>query len=158
MIESEIFIRNMKNWLKEKRLNYKQLAERIGYASTANYFNGNQEISYGVIKACSEATGLSIRELFTPNEEQFGEILTKDEQILELQQELTRAKIAYEKLGETLIKQETVNDNKIIIDMNSEETHILFNGFELPHVVIDDVNIYNKTANVVIKFDELTVK
>lgn len=113
--DEKYFVRNVKNYMVENKISNGKMAKRMG-VSTSNVtstLNGTFDISMNFVRRVSEATGLSIPQLFSPDPKQYGsavedvqdgnavammELMKKQmEELKEENKELSNRLVEYEK-------------------------------------------------------------
>lgn len=80
--DEKYFVRNVKNYMVENKISNGKMAKKMG-VSTSNVtstLNGTFDISMNFVRRVSEATGMSIAQLFSPDPKQFGEAVEGDVQ------------------------------------------------------------------------------
>ena len=163
-VASDVFVRNLKNLMIKHKLNQYTLAEKIGYTQSGvgNILRGQYVPNLKMVEAVCEAFDISAYELFNPSEDQFGEQVSKEEEILELKQEIIRRNVQIAELNKKLASAPSIEvpkDDKVKIFMQGNAgTVITINGKNVDFDCIENVDIYNKTIAMQLKFDELSVK
>ena len=157
----DVFVRNVKNLMIKHKLNQYTLAEKVGVSQTGLrlILVGESNPTLKTITAICDAFNVSIGDMFNPNEDQFGEQVSKEEEILELKQELIRKDVKIDGLHQKIRElSDGVGNQKVQISMIKDNTSLKVNGLPVEFKQINELNIYNKTIEVVLKFDELSVK
>ena len=158
----DVFIRNVKNLMIKHKLNQYTFAEKIGLSQTGArlILTGDSNPTLKTILAICDAFNVSIKDMFTPYDEQFGEQVSKDEEILELKQEVIRRDVKIEEMSKKLseVAKAEPTDDKVKVVMDGDDTVVSIFGKEIEFSQITEIDIYKKTIEVAIKFDELSVK
>ena len=158
----DVFIRNVKNLMIKHKLNQYTLAEKIGLSQTGArlILNGESNPTLKTIIAICDAFNVSIRDMFTPYDEQFGEQVSKDEEILELKQEVIRRNVKIEEMTKLLneVDKKESAEGKVEVVMNGDLTLLSVFGKPVDYTQITSIDIYKKTIEVALKFDELSVR
>jgi transcriptional regulator with XRE-family HTH domain len=93
MNEQDIFIRNLKNLMIERKLNQKELAEKLGMAQPSVYLVLSQKnkLSMGFALKVCDAFNVTMQQMFTPDPKQFGIVRdmreSNKEAIMQMQKE-----------------------------------------------------------------------
>lgn len=161
-VASDVLVRNLKNLMIKHKLNQYTLAEKIGCSqpSIGNYMRGDGLPSLQMVNAICKAFDISAHELFNPNEDQFGEQVSKEDEILELKQEIIRRDVKIEEMTKLLneVDRKESAEGKVEVVMNGDLTLLSVFGKPVDYTQITSIDIYKKTIDVSIKFDELSVK
>ena len=122
--------------------------------------NSENNPNLNTIVAICEVFNVSVSDMFTTNEEQFGEHLEKGEEILELKQEIIRKDVKIGEISKKLSEVAKVEptDDKVKIVMDGDDTVVSIFGKEIECTQITEIDICRKTIEVALKFDELSVK
>lgn len=160
----DVFVRNVKNLMVVHKLNTYTLADKVGISQTGLrlILVGESNPTLKTMTAICDAFNVSMGDMFNPNVDQFGEQVSKEDEILELKQEIIRRDVQIAELNKKLAYAtpiEVPRDDKVkVLMQGNEETVITINGKNIDYGYIEDVNIYDKTIVMQLKFDELSVK
>lgn len=158
----DVFVRNVKNLMIKHKLNQYTLAEKVGVSQTGLrlILVGESNPTLKTITAICDAFNVSISDMFNPNEDQFGEQVSKEEEILELKQELIVKNIKIDGLHQKIRElSDGVGNQKVQIYINEDDvTTLRVNGLPVECKQINELSVFNRTIEVVLKFDELSVK
>lgn len=80
--DEKYFIRNVKNYMVENKISNGKMAKKMGVSTSnvASTLNGTFDISMNFVRRVSEATGMSIPKLFSPDPKQYGSAVEGDVQ------------------------------------------------------------------------------
>ena len=160
----DVFVRNVKNLMIKHKLNQYTLADKVGLSQTGLrlILIGESNPTLKTMTAICDAFNVSMGDMFNPNVDQFGEQVSKDDEILELKQEIIRRDVQLAELNKKLASAPSIEvpkDDKVKVFMQGNAgTVITINGKNVDFDCIENVDIYNKTIAMQLKFDELSVK
>lgn len=175
MNEKDIFIRNLKNLMIKHELNQKKLGNRLGVNPmiVSHLLNGTRELSMPYALKICEAFNVTMREMFTLDEQQYGiediQETNKDnilqlqkEKIERLEDENDTLKDENEELKRAVSRYDFMQDNldgKVKLIRKGDEHILMKNGVEIPLTDIRIHYVFNNyllTTSVVI--DEFEMK